>query len=210
MILFPFLPNLNSTLSPTKYCEHLFRCLKYFTVLLETSLFHFFTASLALIVFRSLWLLISLEGFKHGWTTGSLSFSIDFPHWSSLLDFLPKYISKADLQQSSSLFSLRHFAYFCKFFNQLTPACFCVSRSSFIFFLKDLYDRSSFPCDWGWCGRLYRTYTSAWVFSCKFATYFQNTFSWKHLWTATSKCFDWSGTSQWKREKRLRRNKIYR
>ena len=28
--------------------------------------------------------------------------------------------------------------------------------------------------------------TSAWVFSCKFATYFQNTFSYEHLWTAAS------------------------
>ena len=27
---------------------------------------------------------------------------------------------------------------------------------------------------------------SAWVFSCKFAAYFQNTFSWKHLWVAAS------------------------
>ena len=28
--------------------------------------------------------------------------------------------------------------------------------------------------------------TSAWVFSCKFAAYFQNTFSYEHLWTAAS------------------------
>ena len=28
--------------------------------------------------------------------------------------------------------------------------------------------------------------TSAWVFSCKFAAYFQNTFSQKHLWVVAS------------------------
>ena len=34
--------------------------------------------------------------------------------------------------------------------------------------------------------QLYWNRTSAWVFSCKFAVYFQNTFSLEHLWTATS------------------------
>ena len=33
---------------------------------------------------------------------------------------------------------------------------------------------------------LYLNCTSAWVFSCKFATYFQNTFSYKHIWMAAS------------------------
>ena len=34
---------------------------------------------------------------------------------------------------------------------------------------------------------------SAWVFSCKFAVYFQNTFSWEHLWvTAFVSCNDMS------------------
>ena len=28
--------------------------------------------------------------------------------------------------------------------------------------------------------------TSTWVFSCKFAAYFQNTFFWEHLWVAAS------------------------
>ena len=32
--------------------------------------------------------------------------------------------------------------------------------------------------------QLYWNRTSAWVFSCKFAAYFQNTFSWEHLWVA--------------------------
>ena len=33
---------------------------------------------------------------------------------------------------------------------------------------------------------LHLNHTSALVFSCKFAAYFQNTFSWEHLWTAAS------------------------
>ena len=34
--------------------------------------------------------------------------------------------------------------------------------------------------------QLYGNHTSTWVFSCKFATYFQNTFSQEHLWRAAS------------------------
>ena len=37
--------------------------------------------------------------------------------------------------------------------------------------------------------QLYWNHTSAWVFSCKIATYFQNTFSKEHLWRAASD--DW-------------------
>ena len=39
--------------------------------------------------------------------------------------------------------------------------------------------------------QLYWNRTSAWVFSCKFAAYFQNTFSKEHFWTAASEpiCF---------------------
>ena len=89
--------------------------------------------------------MISLDRCKHGWTTGSLSFSINFPHCSRSLDFLSKYASKDDLQPSSSFFSLlRNFAYFCTFFDQLTPDCFCVSRSYVIFSLKDLCDFFTF------------------------------------------------------------------
>ena len=32
----------------------------------------------------------------------------------------------------------------------------------------------------------YWYHTSAWEFSCKFAAYFQNIFSWEHLWVAAS------------------------
>ena len=32
--------------------------------------------------------------------------------------------------------------------------------------------------------QLYGNYTSAWLLSCKFALYFQNSFSEKHLWRA--------------------------
>ena len=34
--------------------------------------------------------------------------------------------------------------------------------------------------------QLYWNHTLAWVFSCEFATYFQNTFSKEHLWVAAS------------------------
>ena len=34
--------------------------------------------------------------------------------------------------------------------------------------------------------QLYWNHTSAWVFSCKFAAYFQNIFSEEHLWTQAS------------------------
>ena len=34
--------------------------------------------------------------------------------------------------------------------------------------------------------QLYGNHTSTWVFSCKFATYFQNTFSQEHRWRAAS------------------------
>ena len=34
--------------------------------------------------------------------------------------------------------------------------------------------------------QLYWNHTLAWVFSCKFAAYLQNTFSYEHLWIAAS------------------------
>ena len=34
--------------------------------------------------------------------------------------------------------------------------------------------------------QLYCNHTSAWVLSCKFAVYFQNTFSYERLWRAAS------------------------
>ena len=42
--------------------------------------------------------------------------------------------------------------------------------------------------------QLYWNDTSAWVFSSKFAAYFQNTFSKERLWTATSVSFSFNGT----------------
>ena len=36
--------------------------------------------------------------------------------------------------------------------------------------------------------QLYRNHTSARMFSCKFTSYFQNTFSLEHLWRAASVC----------------------
>ena len=34
--------------------------------------------------------------------------------------------------------------------------------------------------------QLFGTHTSTWVFSCKFAAHFKNTFFFEHLWTAAS------------------------
>ena len=48
------------------------------------------------------------------------------------------------------------------------------------------YRRTPMPkCDFNKVAKqLYWNHTSAWVFSCKFAAYFQNTFSQEHLWRA--------------------------
>ena len=43
---------------------------------------------------------------------------------------------------------------------------------------------------------LEKGHTLAWVFSCKFAAYFQNTFSWEHLWRAASGYFEQRTFSQ--------------
>ena len=52
--------------------------------------------------------------------------------------------------------------------------------------------------------QLYWNCTLAWMFSCKFAAYFQNTFSQQHLWRAASKSWSlfwgqigWVGGSDW-------------
>ena len=39
---------------------------------------------------------------------------------------------------------------------------------------------------WNFWSHILRSHTSAWVFSCKFAAYFQNTFFQEHLWEAAS------------------------
>ena len=46
--------------------------------------------------------------------------------------------------------------------------------------------RTPFPENTSGVMQLYWNHTSAWVFSCKFAAYFQNTFSWEHLWVTAS------------------------
>ena len=49
-----------------------------------------------------------------------------------------------------------------------------------------IYRRTPLPkCDFNKVANL----TLAWVFSCKFAAYFQNTFSQKHLWMAASELY---------------------
>ena len=75
-------------------------------------------------------------------------FSILFNRLSALQQdagFSIEVCLKGNLQPSSSFFSLlRNFAYFCTFFDQLTPDCFCVSRSYVTFSLKDLCDFFTF------------------------------------------------------------------
>ena len=54
--------------------------------------------------------------------------------------------------------------------------------------MQQIYRRSPMP-EYNFnkvAKQLYWNHTSAWVFSCKFAAYFQNTFSQEHLWTADS------------------------
>ena len=59
--------------------------------------------------------------------------------------------------------------------------------------MQQIYRRAPIPkCDLEKIAlQLHWNCTSAWLFSCKFVAYFQNTFSQKHLWTAASEngCF---------------------
>ena len=50
--------------------------------------------------------------------------------------------------------------------------------------MRQIYRRTPTPTPTAL--QLYWNRTSAWVFSCKFVAYFQNTFSKDHLWTAAS------------------------
>ena len=54
--------------------------------------------------------------------------------------------------------------------------------------MQQIYRRTPMPkCDFNKVAlQVYCNRTSAWVFSCKFAAYFQNTFLRKHLWMAAS------------------------
>ena len=54
--------------------------------------------------------------------------------------------------------------------------------------MQPIYRRTHMPkCDINKVAKqLYWNHTSAWVFSCKFDSYFQNTFSQEHLWVAAS------------------------
>ena len=54
--------------------------------------------------------------------------------------------------------------------------------------MQQIYRRTPMlKCDFNKAAlQLYSNNTSAWVFSCKFAAYFQSTFSKEHLWVTTS------------------------
>ena len=57
--------------------------------------------------------------------------------------------------------------------------------------MQQIYRGTPMPkCDFNNAAKkLYWNRTSAWVFSCKFAAYFPNTFSWEHLWVAASESY---------------------
>ena len=59
--------------------------------------------------------------------------------------------------------------------------------------MQQICRRTSMPkCDFNKVAKqLYWDRTLAWVFSCKFAAYFQNTFSLEHLWVAASVNKSW-------------------
>ena len=65
--------------------------------------------------------------------------------------------------------------------------------------MKQIYRRTPLPkYDFNKVAlQLYWNRTSAWVFSCKFAAYFQNTFSQEHLWRATSDCIQYLIWTAW-------------
>ena len=54
--------------------------------------------------------------------------------------------------------------------------------------MQQIYRRTPMPkCDFNKVAlQVYWNHTLAWVLSSKFATYFQSTFSFEHLWTAAS------------------------
>ena len=54
--------------------------------------------------------------------------------------------------------------------------------------MQQIYKRTPMrKCDFNKAAKqFYWNHTLAWVFSCKFAAYFQSTFSYQHLWTAAS------------------------
>ena len=59
--------------------------------------------------------------------------------------------------------------------------------------LQQIYRRTLMPkCNFNKVAlQLYWNHTLAWLFSCKLAAYFQNTFLQQHPWTAASECSSW-------------------
>ena len=57
--------------------------------------------------------------------------------------------------------------------------------------MQQIHRKTPMPaCDFNKAAkRLYWNHISAWVFACKFATYFQNTFSYEHLCWAASEAW---------------------
>ena len=67
--------------------------------------------------------------------------------------------------------------------------------------MQKIYRRTPMPkCDFNKVVKqLYWNHISAWLFSCKFAAYFQNVFSSEHLWSAASGSISWR-LKQWKKK----------
>ena len=67
--------------------------------------------------------------------------------------------------------------------------------------MQKIYRRTPMPkCDFNKvASQLYWNHISAWLFSCKFAAYFQNVFSSEHLWSAASGSISWR-LKQWKKK----------
>ena len=63
----------------------------------------------------------------------------------------------------------------------------CSYEEVFWKYTANLQENTTPKCDFNKAAKqLYWIHILAWVFSCKFTAYFQNTFSYEHLWTAAS------------------------
>ena len=61
-------------------------------------------------------------------------------------------------------------------------------------YAANLHENTHTKCDFNKIAKqLYWNHTSAWVFSCKFAAYFENIFSYENLWATASEYFSTKG-----------------
>ena len=151
-------------------------------------------------------------------------FSILFNRLSALQQdagFSIEVCLKGNLQPSSSFFSLlRNFAYFCTFFDQLTPDCFCVSRSylysllkTYVIFLLFLWRRMILPT---FCYLDFSFFRKAFLCHCKiiFLYYFNSVLGvpcWSKMFLRSDftllESLAWSGNSTWEGKKTSKKDK---